>query len=216
MSVTGPWGLDISSLTPQLWLALIPPATIIVWELARSTVIRIPSWLFKLFRSTVRFCKTKIWDRLWKLQMRRKHGDRIHAMVIRDHGEYRGLSELDQKLFMMFRGSDWFRLTDERLREQMAKTDALLERPRSKANQALTDPAVFTRGGEPLQCYNCAFFGVNLKRASEGYERDPLAGYCYRQLPAADSYPEGFCSHHSALQGYVMSKRGLYNIAPVE
>ena len=200
----------------QFWLALIPPATIILWELIRPLVKRVPGWSARAVRAVVRFYRRRIYHALRIRQIRRRHGERIANLIIDDYAQYRSLSEFDQKLFSILRSADWLRLLQSNFSEQLQLTKEWSSGAQQKADQALPSPAVFTKSREPLQCYNCAFFGADLKSEDSKYTPDPYGGHCYRQHPTQDTYPEGFCGHHSALSGFLQSKAGIYNIAPVE
>ena len=198
-----------------VWSALVPTLTIIVWEILRPRFKIAWVWLVQLARLVASIWRRKVTRPVGFWWVKRQHGKRIAELEILQYDQYLLLSETDQRLFQTLRGRELGHLSRSMLREKMDEMERSMAPLRAKIDQALSEYGI-PADGHPLQCYNCAFFGVSFKDVGHDLERDPFSGYCYRQRPVEDTYPEGFCGHHSALDGFVMSRRGIYNIAPLE
>ena len=201
-------GIDLA-----IWLAVIgPPVIVIVWELVRPTAQRVPSGIARIYRWNRKVVRNKVIDPLWLRRIRWKHGTRIEALVVDTYDDYQALSEEDKRLFNRLRFRDWFKL----LGEHLDRVPAWELEAQGKADKAASTHAVFTQSKVQLECWNCAFFVGDLEKIRGEYRRNPYGGHCYRELPSQKTHPDGFCSHHSALQGYLRSQAGMYNIAPVK
>ena len=203
---------NVSAIEPLDWVAIVG-IFILFWEsFLRPAVKRVFFGVFRGCRWLWKSLKVNALDPLKYFVLRKQHGQRIDAIVVDNYDDYRGLPDADQRLFSMLRSKDHMRMLFKRV-EDLRDPDWLVEE-RTKADNAFMTTLVFTENKNQLECWNCAFFVADLDK-KRAYARNPFGGHCHRELPSQETRPGGFCSHHSATQGYSLSQAGVYNIAPV-
>jgi len=204
----------------ETWLLVATPImTVILWELMRPTVKRAPGGVARVFQWNRKVIQRKIIDRLQLYRQRQLHGVRIALLQVDTWDEFKALPEEDQVLFRRLRPRD----NTDLLR---AATDAILNREpdewelkaQNKMASVSTDHAVYTQTRRKLECWNCAFFVGRFEKYGGGYRKNPYKGDCHAGLgpSSEETYIDGFCGNHSALQGFLLSQAGRFNIAPLE
>ena len=194
------------------WLSYLVQGGIllIVWELARQPFRRALLCAWDLLKNAIRAFRRRVVYPLKVRAARHRHGYRISNLIVNTNDEYMALTEEDQKLLLMLEPNTVLPLLLTR-----EKFDWEVE-AEEKAEKAVATQRVFTRQGEQLQCWNCAFFVVGFDDKNGSFRRNTLKGHCYSELPSRETYLESFCRHHSATKGYLKSQAGRYNIAPVD
>ena len=203
---------NFSAIEPLDWVAIVG-IFILFWEsFLRPAIKRVCFGAFRGCRWLWKSLKMNALDPLKKLVLRKRHGHRIAAIVVDNYDDYLRLPDADQRLFSMLRSKDHTRMLFKRV-EDLRDPDWLVEE-QTKAENAFMTTLVFTKSKNQLECWNCAFFVADLDEKRD-YVRNPFGGHCHRELPSQETRPGGFCSYHSATQGYFLSQAGVYNIAPV-
>ena len=185
---------------------------LILWEVIRRPLAKVLQLTWNLLTRTVLLFRRRVVYPVSLRVAQFRHGERVSNIEITTYDEYRGLSEEDQRLMLMLESHKVLPLL---MAHTYEKSDWQIE-AEEKANKAVTTQSVFTRNGERLQCWNCAFFVVDLENINGSFRRNTLKGHCYSESPSKETYLKGFCRHHSATKGYLKSKVGIYNIAPVD
>ena len=196
------------------WLTyLVQGGTLlIIWEIARQPLRGVLLHAWTLLKNALRAFRRRVVYPLKVRVSRHRHGHRISNLKIETYDDFMALTEEDQRLSLTLESNRVMPLLMER---NLEKFDWQIE-AEEKAEKAVATQRVYTQGGEQLQCWNCAFFVVAFDDKSGSLKRNTSKGYCHSELPTRETYLESFCRHHSATKGYLKSRRGLYNIAPVD
>ena len=194
------------------WLTYLVQGGIllIAWELARQPLRRVLLYAWNQFGNILRAFRRRVVHPLKVRVARHRHGERISNLKFDSYDDYKALSEDDQRLVLMLESNRVLPLLIDR---SQRKFDWEIE-AEERAEKALATQKVFTDKGEELQCWNCAFFVVDFDDKGGSLKRNKLKGHCYSEPPSRETYLDSFCRHHSATQGYLKSKAGLFNIVP--